>query len=309
MSNGEERRLKLVKAAPPSEPDDTARQPVRRRKPAARRTVTRRMPGRDPVSAVLERLDEEPVDLVDRSRRDQEPADAADRAGTVEPPADAARPDKVADAVRADGPGDAARPGEVADDRQPDEVTGEPRSERAAERRPARNRRQGVGPGAPRRRGLTAGLIVLLCAALALAGFFGNRWYQDRALVEAHGQAVAAARQTTVNFVSVSASRVDGDLQRIVAGATGEFKEEFLRGQAQVRAAVIENRVESTGTVLRAGLVSGDRRTAVVLVAVDATVRNTHAPDGRVAHYRIQVELTRDRDSDTWLVSRLQFVG
>jgi Mce-associated membrane protein len=61
--------------------------------------------------------------------------------------------------------------------------------------------------------------------------------------------------------------------------------------------------------VLRAGLRSGDLHNAVVLVAVDATVKNVHAPDGRPAHYRIQVDLTRDRDSGAWLVSRLQFVG
>ena len=49
--------------------------------------------------------------------------------------------------------------------------------------------------------------------------------------------------------------------------------------------------------MLRAGLVSGDRRRAVVLVAVDATVKNVKAPDGRPSHYRIQVDLVRDRDS------------
>jgi len=137
----------------------------------------------------------------------------------------------------------------------------------------------------------------------------GQRWYADRALDRAHAQALAAARQTAVDFVSVSASSVDRDLARIVAGATGEFREEFVRGQAQVRAAVVENKVASTGSVLRAGLVSGDRRSAVVLVAVDATVRNVKAPEGRPSHYRIQVEVNRDPGAGRWLVSRLQFVG
>jgi Mce-associated membrane protein len=147
----------------------------------------------------------------------------------------------------------------------------------------------------------------VLVIALAAAVLGGHRWYGDRALDRAHEGALTAARQTAVNFVSVSASSVDRDLQRIVAGATGEFKDEFLRGQAQVRAAIVENKVESTGTVLRAGLVSGDRRAAVVLVAVDATVKNVKAPEGRPSHYRIQVDVTRD--GDAWLVSRLQFVG
>ncbi|MDQ7904417.1 hypothetical protein RB614_07755 [Phytohabitans sp. ZYX-F-186] len=163
----------------------------------------------------------------------------------------------------------------------------------------------------PARRRRPRWSVLLACGVLALAlvaaVLGGYRWYGDRALDRAHEAALAAARQTAVNFVSVSASSVDRDLQRIVAGATGEFKDEFVRGQAQVRAAIVENKVESTGTVLRAGLISGDRRSAVVLVAVDATVKNVKAPDGRPSHYRIQVDVTRD--GDAWLVSRLQFVG
>jgi len=93
-----------------------------------------------------------------------------------------------------------------------------------------------------------------------------------------------------------------------VAGSTGDFRDEFSRGQSQVRAAIVENNVDSRGTVLRAALVSGDTRHAVVLVAVDATVKNTKAPEGRQSHYRIQVELNRS-GSGRWLVSRLQFVG
>lgn len=163
-------------------------------------------------------------------------------------------------------------------------------------------------PAVPRRSPWTLlAALAVLAVVLAAAALGGHRWYGDRALEKAHEAALAAARQSAVNFVSVSASSVDRDLQRIVAGATGEFKDEFVRGQAQVRAAIVENKVESTGAVLGAGLVSGDRRSAVVLVAVDATVKNVKAPEGRPSHYRIQVDVTHD--GDAWLVSRLQFVG
>jgi Mce-associated membrane protein len=164
---------------------------------------------------------------------------------------------------------------------------------------------------------VTAGrgrLVVWLLAALVLAAtvalvLTGRQWYEHRQLDEAHRAALAAARQTTVDFVSISAATVDRDLQRITAGAAGDFKDEFTRGMPQVRAAVVENNVDSRGTVLRAGLVSGDLDSAVVLVAVDATVKNARAPDGRLSHYRIQVDLARDPGSGKWLVSRLQFVG
>jgi Mce-associated membrane protein len=152
-----------------------------------------------------------------------------------------------------------------------------------------------------------AALLLVLCAALAAAGFSGARWYGDRETDRANQRAVAAAKQACVDFVSVSAASVDRDLQRILAGTTGDFRDEFSRGQSQVRAAVVENNVQSQGTVLRAALLSGDRRRATVLVAIDATVRNANAPDGRQSHYRIQVELVRT--DGRWLVSRLQFVG
>jgi Mce-associated membrane protein len=150
--------------------------------------------------------------------------------------------------------------------------------------------------------------VVLLVIAGVAAAAYGQRWYARSQLEAAHQQALAAARQETLDFVSISASSVDRDLARIAAGATGEFSDQFTRGMSQVRQAVVENNVSSHGNVLRAGLVSGDRDSAVVLVAVDATVKNTRAPDGRVSHYRIQVDVARNK-AGRWLVAKLQFIG
>jgi Mce-associated membrane protein len=156
---------------------------------------------------------------------------------------------------------------------------------------------------------VTWGLLAVLVAAVVAGGLLGRRWYDQRQLVQARSEALAAARQTCVNFVSISSSTVDADLKRIADGATGQFKDEFAQDTAQVKAAVVQNKVDSHGTVLRAGIVSADRQSAVVLVAVDATVKNTSAPDGRLSHYRIQVNMARDAASGRWLVAQLQFVG
>ncbi|MGC1213848.1 MAG: hypothetical protein WA890_21625 [Micromonospora sp.] len=238
-----------------------------------RRLVTRPVPSpAAPIEEVLERLDREPVE--DRP-------EAADLT-VISEPAEVEDPPEhdLATAEAVDGDADPA--GEAGD----------------------------ASSGTPGRgRALAGLLVVMLAAALAAAGVYGHRWYVDRATEDARQAALAAAKQASVNFVSVSAANVDRDLQRIAAGATGDFKEEFTRGQAQVRTAVVENKVQSHGTVLRAGLVSGDRRRAVVLVAVDATVTNVKAPDGRPSHYRIQVDMVRDQDTGDWLVAKLQFVG
>ena len=187
----------------------------------------------------------------------------------------------------------------------PSEPTSEARPEPRSARPLVRRRRVAVRPG---RRRLTvwAAVAVIVCA-LAAAAVQGWQWDRQRQLETARQQALAAARQTTVNFVTISAASVDRDLQRVADGATGDFKDEFTRSMPQVRAAVVENKVDSKGSVLRAAVVSADRTSAVVLVAVDATVRNVNAPDGRLAHYRIRVNLALV--GNAWLVSTLEFVG
>jgi Mce-associated membrane protein len=156
---------------------------------------------------------------------------------------------------------------------------------------------------------LATGLSVLLVAALAGAGLLGRDLHDKRQIESAHQQALAAAQQATVDFISISAGTVDQDIERITTSATGDFQDQFTRGAAQVRSAVVQNKVTSQGTVLRTGLVSGDTRTAVVLVAIDATIKNKAAPAGKLSHYRIRVDLTRNQKSGHWLVSQLQFVG
>jgi Mce-associated membrane protein len=170
------------------------------------------------------------------------------------------------------------------------------------ERRVSTNR----SPSTRGRLTVWAAIVVLVCA-LVTAAVQGWQYNDQRRLDAARQQALAAARQTTVNFVTISAATVDRDLQRVADGATGDFKDEFTQSEPQVKAAVVENKVDSRGTVLRAAIVSADRTSAVVLVAVDATVRNVNAPTGRLAHYRIRVNLALV--NGVWLVSTLEFVG
>jgi len=184
-----------------------------------------------------------------------------------------------------------------------------PTKQTPATKTPEKERDQARTPGHARRWRIAAWLLVaLLVGALAAVGVFARQWYDQRQLESARQQALAAARQDVVDFVSISAATIDRDLKRIADNATGGFKDEFTQDMPQVRAAVVANKVVSQGTALRAAVVSASRHTAVVLVAVDATVRNTDAPNGRLSHYRIEVTLVPD-GSGRWLISNLEFVG
>ncbi|MGH3714418.1 MAG: hypothetical protein ACRDT4_13295 [Micromonosporaceae bacterium] len=152
-------------------------------------------------------------------------------------------------------------------------------------------------------------LALALVATIVAAGWYGYWWYDDYKIRNGHTEAQAAARQTVVNFLTISASSVNKDLSSVLDGATGEFKKQYEAGMGEVRTAVIENKVSSTGRVLRSGVVTGDADSAVVLVAVDARVKNVRTPEGRKAHYRVQVDMVYDEDQERWLVSRLEFVG
>ena len=151
--------------------------------------------------------------------------------------------------------------------------------------------------------------LAAVVLAVAAAGYAGYTWHSAQQRSEERAAALTAARQFAVDFVSINAVSVDQDLARVAVGATGDFGDEFQRGMPTVRTSVLDNKVESAGTVLRAALVSSDADSATVLVAVDATIKNVKAPDGRTSHYRIQLDLVRPEGSDRWLVSRLQFVG
>jgi Mce-associated membrane protein len=153
---------------------------------------------------------------------------------------------------------------------------------------------------------ITAAVLVLVALATGWAGY---KWFQATHVAQAHAEALAAARQFSVDFMSVSAKSVDQDLARVQLGATGEFGDEYKRGMPEVRKAVVDNAVEAGATVLRAALVNGDADSATVIVAVDATIKNVKTPDGRVAHYRLQLDLALEEGSDRWRVSKLQFVG
>jgi Mce-associated membrane protein len=64
--------------------------------------------------------------------------------------------------------------------------------------------------------------------------------------------------------------------------------------------------VSARAQVLWASVTTSQRKSATVLVAMDATIKNVNAPNGRKAHYRVQVTVAQQHGR--WLVSALNFV-
>ena len=120
-------------------------------------------------------------------------------------------------------------------------------------------------------------------------------------------EVLEAARQQAVNFTTLDHRHLDRDLDRVLAGATGDFREQFRKGTEDLSQLVSANRAVSEGEVLEAGIVSDDADSARVLVVADSTVTNAETTDPQRRHYRLQLDLVLR--GGRWLVSDLQFVG
>lgn len=149
-----------------------------------------------------------------------------------------------------------------------------------------------------------AGLCVLLAVAAVVLGVQLRGYAQTQ---DARDDALRAARQSALNLTSIDAEQFDVAVQRVLDGATGDFRREFEDNSDNLEKLLADNEVSAEGNVLEAGLVRSDRSNASALVVVDSTVRNTATPNGRVNTYRMQIEV--QRVDGRWLTSTLRFVG
>jgi Mce-associated membrane protein len=150
-------------------------------------------------------------------------------------------------------------------------------------------------------------LSVLLVLALAGTVVVGVVLGGQRSRKADRSALLEAGRQTVVDFTTYKNQSWDADVQRVLADATGPFKDEFSTTARQLKAPVVANKATSQGDVLEAGVVSMDTDSAQVLVVADATITNTAAPDGQLRHYRIKLDMVRV--GDAWLTAGLQAVG
>jgi Mce-associated membrane protein len=162
-------------------------------------------------------------------------------------------------------------------------------------------------------RGLTRFRMLpwLLAAALVLVavgiGFLGHRVSQENQANQGSQDALAAARQEALNFISIDYRAFDQDSKNVLSGATGDFKQQFSDQSKTLQSLVASNKAVSTGQVLQAGVVTSSATSARVLVVADATVANTAAPSGQVRNYRLQMDLVQQNGQ--WLTSDIEFVG
>ncbi|MCW2777705.1 MAG: hypothetical protein JWN17_1430 [Frankiales bacterium] len=153
-----------------------------------------------------------------------------------------------------------------------------------------------------------ASLWVLLVLALIVASVvLGLRLRTAERASDARAAALQAARQEAVNLTSVDGKDIQGDLKSVLAGASGQFRQDFQAQSSRLSSVLEDNQVTAEGKVLDAGLSRFDGDTATAVVVVDTQVANKAIPKGQVRHYRMQLDL--ERTGDRWLTNTLQFVN
>ncbi|MBH0776636.1 hypothetical protein IT779_10100 [Nocardia sp. NEAU-351] len=150
-------------------------------------------------------------------------------------------------------------------------------------------------------------LLALVVAAIASTVALHSISEGNDAREQRRTEYLQTARQAVLNLTTIRADSAQADIDRILAGASGEFRSEFDGRIDPFREVVRQARVVSTGEVIEAALEDDDDRTAHVLVAAKQTVTNAGQQEPQQRYYRFRVTVTGGEHGPT--VSKVEFVA
>jgi Mce-associated membrane protein len=117
-----------------------------------------------------------------------------------------------------------------------------------------------------------------------------------------------AAREETLAFLTVDYRNMDPLIAKVVAGATGTFRQQYSQAKANLKTSAQQSLAVSSGKVLSVGIGEISGSDAVAFVAADSQVSNK-STKGKPQPRYYRLKLTMTREGGTWRTSNLQFVG
>ena len=155
---------------------------------------------------------------------------------------------------------------------------------------------------------MVVGLAVALVALLVAIGLVvTSQDAVDDDLTTAQREVAEAARVEALAFLTVDHTDMDPLIDAVLAGATGDFAEQYESQRDTLTSEAIRTEATSTGEVVALGVGDLDDDSATVLVAANSTVTNTSTGDkGQVRYYRLRLDLVRE--GERWLTSNVEFV-
>lgn len=153
--------------------------------------------------------------------------------------------------------------------------------------------------------------VVVIASVLLIAVIAAGVWLLvDRQSAaerdERRAAFVQAARQTVLNLTTIRADSADADVQRLIEGATGDFKAEFEGREGPFVEVVQQAGVTTVGEVIEAGIQNEDGTCASSLVASRAMVSNADQTEPEPRDFRLRVTICDE--NGRLLASKVEFV-
>lgn len=166
-----------------------------------------------------------------------------------------------------------------------------------------------VVPTRARRRGPVVAAIALGLVIVALVGLGGWLLFERAQAGDRDARRIAfedTARQTILNLTTITPDTAQDDVDRILAGASGEFRSEFDGREDPFVSIVKEAGVTTVGKIVETGIESDNGDTATVLVAARADVSTPDGSQNGTRDFRMRVTVTDE--NGTLTASKVEFV-
>lgn len=160
---------------------------------------------------------------------------------------------------------------------------------------------------------LVLGLIVVVLVAWLVAfAVRGSVAAPGKTPAEQQAQELTeirqAARSEAVAFLTIDYRRMDQVSDRVLAGATGQFKKQYGSSVKLLKEAAVSQDSLAKGYVKEIGIGAFDSDSATVFVSAGSKVKNK-GTKGKFEDRTWRIRFNMTQDSDRWLVSQLEFVG
>ncbi len=148
--------------------------------------------------------------------------------------------------------------------------------------------------------------VVLVALVAGCVWVVGSTDPTDEALTDAQHEVAAAARTEALAFLRVDHRDMEPLVEAVLAGATGDFAEQYAAQRDRLVREAERTRATSTGEVVSLGVSELHDDTATVVVAANGTVTNSGTERPQRRFYRLRMELVRE--DGRWLTSGVEFV-
>lgn len=151
---------------------------------------------------------------------------------------------------------------------------------------------------------LIVSAAVLLVAALAVGGFTGFTYWNDKQTEQARTDSVDAARRTVQAMFTYDFHTVDTELPKSADNLTPDFREDYLKLVKEVIAkGAKEKQLTVKADTQASGVVSADRDHTVVMLYLNQVTTSKDSPEGTITPSRVRV--TMEEQDGRWLAAKV----